>query len=228
MIKNLKLGLALVAGMGFSLGLLAEEKAPAAAAEATQVTADTAAVAPKAEPVAKNDAPKSLKKGNALLDESKWAEAAAYFEGIGEQVASNGMKKREPLRLNNWALALINLGEFAKAEELAQKALDLKGDLAPAWNNLATAQANGGKRSDAVATLEKGIEAITAAGGDASKLESNLAGIKQAIEDGKPKAQKTAEAKVKAEADEKAAADAKASEAKPADAAAPAAGGEKK
>lgn len=212
MTKNLKWGFVVASALGLSLGLQAEEKAAAAAESKPEAAAEAA---PKAEPVAKNDAPGSLKKGNALMDEGKWADAAAYFEGIGEQAASNGMKKREPFRLNNWSLALINLGEFAKAEEMAQKALDLKGDLAPAWNNLATAQANQGKRSDAVATLEKAIEAVTAAGGDTSKLESNLAGIKQAIEDGKPKAQKTAEAKAAAD---KAAADAKAGESMPADA----------
>jgi|GEM_PF-2993872 colicin import membrane protein len=205
---------------------------PAAAAPATDAKADTkTATAPT--PVAKNDAMGSLKAGNQLLDQAKYAEAAAYFEGIGEQVKDNGAAKREPYRLNNLALAQLNLEKYDDAIANAGKAIALKKDLAAAYNNLSAAYSASGKRDLAVDTLNKGIEAVKAAGGDTAKLEANLTGIQAAIEASKPKAQREAEAKAKAKADADAAAAAKvsgtakpAADAKPA--AAPAADAEKK
>ena len=238
MIVN-KLALAMGLGLGAMLG--AEEMAkpaaaaPAAAAPAAEaakpVAAAPAAAAPAAEPakpaVAKNDAPGSLKAGNALMGEEKWEDAAAYFDGIGEQMAGNGHKKREPWRLIGWSSALIRLEKYAAAAEKAQAALDINNTLAPAWNNLASAQGNQGMRTEAMESLKKGIEAVKGASGDTSKLEANLAELMKAVEDGKPKKVKEAEAKAKMEADAAAAkaAAATAAAAKPADAAAPAAGG---
>jgi NADH dehydrogenase [ubiquinone] 1 alpha subcomplex assembly factor 7 len=203
---NKHLILAAAAVLALAGTVRAEEAAAAAEAKA------------EATPVAKMDKAGSLTAGKALLDEGKYAEAAAYFEGIGEQVADNGAKKREPWRLNNWALALVEAGQYDKAAEVAQKLVDLRPEMSSAWNSLASAQARGGKRAEAVATYEAGIAKLKELGADTSKLEANLAAVQQAIEDGKPKKVKEAEAKAKAEA-EKAAA--KAAEAAPA--AAPAA-----
>jgi hypothetical protein len=193
----------------------------ARAAESAPAAAPAAAPAEKAEkmaPVAKNDAPGSLKKGNELLDAGKFEDAAAYFDGIGAQ-SSN---KREPYRLLGLSTALLEAGKYDEAGAAAQKAIDLKGDLSGAWNNLAASQSRNGKRDEAIATFNKGIETLKAAGADTSKLEANLAALNDAIEAGKPKKVKEAEAKAKAAADkaaadkagaDKAAADAK----KPAD-----------
>lgn len=194
--------LAAIAGLTFAGTVRADE---AAATEAKPEAAAT--------PVAKNDAPGSLAAGKLLLDEGKYAEAAAYFEGIGEQVAANGAKKREPWRLNNWGLALLEAGQFDKAAEVATTLTEKNPEIGSGWNTLAAAQARGGKREEAIATYDKGIAKLTELGADASKLEANKAALLQAIEDGKPKKVKEAEAKAKAEAD---AAKAKSAEAAPA------------
>lgn len=194
-----------------SLAVAGVVRADEAKADAASDTKPAAA----ATPVAKNDSPGSLAPGKLLLDDGKFAEAAAYFEGIGEQVTANGATKREPWRLNNWALALLEGGQYAKAEEIATKLTVSNPEMEGAWNKLAAAQARDGKREDAVATYDKAIAKIKELNGDTSKLESNKAALLQAIEDGKPKAQKTAEATAKAAADAvKAKADAAAAPAK--------------
>lgn len=182
--------LTLAAGLIASSALRAEEAKTAAPAEAQA-----------AAPVAKNDAPGSLKKGNELLDQGKFAEAAAYFEGIGEQ-SSN---KREPYRLLGLSTALVESEKYEEAIAAAQKAVELKKDLSGAWNNLAAAQARSGKRAEAVATYEKALEALKGAGADTSKVEANLNELKTKIEEGKPKKVREAEAKAKAEAEKAAA-----------------------
>lgn len=185
--------LTLAASIAFTGVVVAEEaaQAPAAAAPA----------AAEAKPVAKNDAPGSLKAGNLLLDEGKFAEAAAYFEGIGEQTSN----KREPYRLLGLSTALVELGKYEEAAAAANKAVELKSDLSGAWNNLAAAQARDGKRDEAVATYGKAIAALKEKGADTAKLEANLAELQAKIEEGKPKKVKEAEAKAKAEAEKAAA-----------------------
>jgi len=148
--------------------------APAAAKDAAK-SADAKDAAPAA--VAKNDAPGSLKAGNALLDQGKYAEAAAYFEGIGEQDAANGKAKREPYRLLGLATAYLQLGKYAEAETAATQAVALKKDLAPAWNDLASAQVFQGQRDKAIATYTKAIADLKAAQVDTAKLEANLNAI---------------------------------------------------
>ncbi len=224
--------LTLAAGLVASTGLRADDAKPAAAPAAAAPAAAAPAAKPmaadakadsktaevKMEAVAKNDAPGSLKKGNELLDQGKFAEAANYFQGIGEQ-SSN---KREPYRLLGLSTSLVETGKYDDAIAAAQKAVDMKKDLAGAWNNLAAAQARSGKRDAAVATYEKAIETLKAAGADTSKVEANLSELKAKIEEGKPKKVKEAEAKAKMEAD-KAAAKAAAAKDAAADAASPAA-----
>ena len=212
--------LTLAAGLVASAGIRAEDAKPAAAvadpakavaaapakAEAAPAKAEAAAPA-KAEaaaaPVAKNDAPGSLKKGNELLDQGKFADAAAYFAGIGEQSST----KREPYRLLGLSTALLETEKYEDAAAAAQKALDMKKDLSGAWNNLAASQARQGKRAEAIATYEKALEALKGAGADTSKVENNLTELKTKTEEGKPKKVKEAEAKAKAEADKAAAKD---------------------
>jgi tetratricopeptide (TPR) repeat protein len=157
------------------------------AATTTSATADAASSTPAAAavatPVAANDAPGSITPGNKLNDDGKYKEAAAYFEGIGEQKSSNGHTKREPWRLNGWANAEIGLGDFGQAADLAQKSLDIDStsmSARVAWNLLGSAQAQEGKRADAIATYNKGIAALKAAGQDTAKLEANLAPLKDA------------------------------------------------
>ena len=152
--------------------------APAAAAPAASAPAAADAKASTPAAVAKNDAPGSVKPGNQLLDAGKYAEAAAYFEGIGEQAAANGATKREPYRQLGLSSAYIQLGKFKEAEGAAQKALDLNKDLAAAWNNLASAQGNLEGRDKAIDTYTKGIAALQADKVDTSKLEANLAYLK--------------------------------------------------
>lgn len=207
------LSLILAAAVAMAAAAHAEDAKPAAAAAdaATEAAPAAAEAKPKME-VAKNDAPGSLKKGNEFLDAGQFEEAAAWYEGIGEQSS----KKREPYRLNNWALALIGLQQYEKAAELAQKAIDADSKVSAAWNNLGTAQANQGQRAEAVETYKKGIETLKAANKDTSKLETNLAALETAIEEGKPKKVREAEAKAKAEVEAKA----------KSEAAAPAAGAE--
>lgn len=175
----------------------AEPVAPAAAA--ASVKAED--VSKTATPVVKNDAPGSIAPGNKLNEDVKFAEALAYFEGIGEQIEANGHSKREPWRLIGMANSEMGLGKFDKAAELSQKAIDIDGKNGIAWNHLGSAQAQAGKRAEAIATYNKGIETLKAAGVDKAKLEANLEGLKAAVEASKPKAQKTAEAAV-AKADE--------------------------
>jgi tetratricopeptide (TPR) repeat protein len=181
----------------------AEAKAdakPAADAKAMDAKAD-AKPAAAATPVAKMDKAGSLAAGKLLLDDGKYAEAAAYFEGIGEQVADNGAKKREPWRLNNWALALFNGKQYDKAIEVATKLTTSNPEIASGWNTLAGAQAASGKREDAIATYDKGIAKLKELGADAGKLETNKQALMDAKEAGKPKKVKEAEAKAKAAAD---------------------------
>jgi tetratricopeptide (TPR) repeat protein len=183
--------LTLAAGLVVSAGLRAEEVKPAAAEPAKAEAA--------AAPVAKNDAPGSLKKGNELLDQGKFADAAAYFAGLEQ----GGRQAQQAVGLALGAALLTDAGEDAAAA--AQKALDMKKDLSGAWNNLAAAEARSGKRAEAVATYEKALEALKAAGADTSKVEANLNELKTKIEEGKPKKVKEAEAKAKAEAEKAAA-----------------------
>ena len=175
----------------------AEVKAEAKSAVAEAKPAEAAAGEAKAEatPVAKNDAPGSLKPGNQLMEEGKWAEAAAYFAGIGEQMKDNGAKKREPWRLNNLALSLMNAGKYDEAIAAANQALALKGDLASAHNTIAGSLAHTGKRDEAIASLEKAIGDLKAKKADTSKLEANLAELKNAAEVSKPKKVREAEAR---------------------------------
>jgi tetratricopeptide (TPR) repeat protein len=202
--------LTLAASVALSAVIHADDVTPAAATAAAPAAAPAAA----ATPVAKNDNPGSLKPGNALLDAAKYDEAVAYFTGIGVQTSD----KREPYRLLGLSSAYLGLNKFDDAAASAQKAIDSKKDLSGAWNNLAAAQANTGKRDDAIATYGKGIETVKAAGGDTAKMEANLAALKAAIEAGKPKKVREAEAKAKAEADKAAAAADAAKAAAPADA----------
>lgn len=188
----------------------AKAEAKPAAAAATEAKAE-AKPAAAAKPVEKMDKAGSLAAGKLLLDDGKYAEAAAYFEGIGEQVADNGAKKREPWRLNNWALALFNDKQYDKAIEVASKLTASNPEISSGWNTLAGAQAASGKREDAIATYDKGIAKLKELGADAGKLESNKQALLDAIEAGKPKKVKEAEAKAKAAAE---AAAAKAAEAK--------------
>lgn len=200
---TLGLALALVAPMALRSEEAAAAKpaaAPAAAAPAAkaEAKADAAAGAEKAEakaaatPVAKNDNPGSITPGNQLNDEGKYAEAVAYFEGIGEQVASNGHKKREPWRLIGLSAAQIGLKQYDKAAASAQAALDIDGKNGVAWNNLGSALAQAGKREEAIAAYEKGIAALKAAQMDTTKLENNVAPIKAALDEAKAKADKKA------------------------------------
>ena len=190
--KNLLLTLAASVAL---TGVLRADDAPAAA------TKTAAAPAAAAAPVAKNDAPGSLKAGNQLLDQAKYAEAAAYFEGIGEQVASNGAAKREPYRQSSLSLAYLNLGKFDQAIAAGSKAVELNKGLTVGWSNLAAAYGASGQRDKAVEALTNGAAAVKAAGGDSSSLEAKLASLQALIDSGKPKKVREAEAAAKAAAE---------------------------
>jgi tetratricopeptide (TPR) repeat protein len=178
--------LSLAAGFAMAGVLRADDAAPAAASPAaaadTQAAASTDAKADTV--VAKNDAPGSLKAGKDLLEAGKYAEAEAYFIGIGVQSADNGTTKREPYRLLNLSSAYLGDGKFKEAEDAAQQAIDLKKSLAAAWNNLGSAQANQGDRAKAIETYTKGIAELKADKEDTSKLETNLKYL-QSLEDAK-------------------------------------------
>jgi tetratricopeptide (TPR) repeat protein len=218
---NKHLLLTVVAGVALSGLLRADDAAPAAASG----TAAPAAAAPATTPVAKNDAPGSLAPGKQLLDEAKYADAAAYFEGIGEQTTSNGATKREPYRQNDLSLAYLNLGKYDQAIAAASKAVELNKGMAVGWSNLAAAYGASGQRDKAVDALTKGVEAVKGVGGDSGGLEAKLKSLQDLIESGKPKAEREADAKATATAASTAAASAAtpAAQADTAKAAAPAA-----
>jgi tetratricopeptide (TPR) repeat protein len=179
------LTLAVAFALALPMALRADDAAPAAASgTAAAPAADASASTPtaKATPVVKNDAPGSITPGNQLNDDGKYADAIAYFQGIGEQTTSNGHKKREPWRLIGLATAEIGAGKFDDAAADAQKAIDIDPLLGTAWNDLGSALAQSGKRGDAIAAYNKGIAGLKAAGKDTSKLEANLAPL-QAIQD---------------------------------------------
>ena len=194
---NKHLLLTLAAGVALSGALRADDAAPAAA---SGTAAAPAAAAAAATPVAKNDAPGSLAPGKQLLDEAKYADAAAYFEGIGEQTTSNGATKREPYRQNDLALAYLNLGKYDQAIAAASKAVELNKGMAVGWSNLAAAYGASGQRDKAVDALTKGVDAVKGVGGDSSGLEAKLKSLQDLIESGKPKAEREADAKATATA----------------------------
>lgn len=177
--------LSLIAGVALSGVLRADDAASSASASTATASAaadtSTAATA-AATPVAANDAPGSLKAGKDLLNAGKYAEAAAYFEGIGEQVADHGKAKREPYRLLDLTTAYLDLGQFDKAVDTANQALALKKDFEPAWNDLASAQANLGQRDKAIDTYTKGIAELTADKEDASPLQTNLTALQAEVD----------------------------------------------
>ena len=193
---NKQLLLTLAATVALSGALRADDAAPAAASG----TAAAPAAAAAATPVAKNDAPGSLKAGNQLLDSAKYADAAAYFEGIGEQSAANGAVKREPYRQNDLALAYLNLGKYDQSIAAANKAVELDKGLTVGWSNLAAAYGASGQRDKAVDALTRGVDAVKGAGKDSSGLEAKLKSLQDLIEAGKPKVQREADAKATATA----------------------------
>jgi tetratricopeptide (TPR) repeat protein len=174
--RNLFLALAMIVGVALSGVVKADDTSTAAAAVSPSAAmADTSTAS-----VAANDAPGSLKAGKDLLDDGKYDEAVAYFTGIGEQVADNGKTKREPYRQLDLATAYLGLGKYAEAEDAASKAIALDKDLESGWNDLASAQVNDGKRSDAIDTYTKGIAQLTADSVDYSRLSANLAALQAA------------------------------------------------
>src|SRR5262245_4482992 len=183
----LGLNLALAAALALPMAVRAEEAAKAA--EAAKPAEAAAAPAEKKEMAAveKNDAPGSLSKGNAMMGEGKYEEAAAYFEGIGEQTTANGLKKREPWRLVGLSTSLVHSGQYEKAAEVAQKLTEAYPAIPAGWNNLGAALGNQGKRQEAIDALTKGVEALKAAGADSSKTEANLAELQKAVEEGMAK-----------------------------------------
>jgi tetratricopeptide (TPR) repeat protein len=176
--------LSLAASFALAGLLRADDAAPASTTPAAASDVSPAADASADTTVAANDAPGSLTAGKALLSAGKYAEAAAYFEGIGVQSADNGTTKREPYRLLNLSTAYLNLGKFKEAEDAANQAIALKKDLPGAWNNLGSAQANQGERPMAIDTYKKGIAELTADKADTSKLDANLKYL-QDLEDAK-------------------------------------------
>lgn len=163
-----------------ALGLLAA--APVWADHHEEGETKAAAEEMAAPAVEKLDAPGSLKAGKDLMEAGKYDEAAAYFEGIGEQVAANGLEKREPWRLNNWALSLLKAGKAEEAVKIAEKAVEVAPTNATIWNNLGSAVAATGDREKAVETWEKGIAKLGEAGVDATRLKKNANFIKAALE----------------------------------------------
>ncbi len=180
--KSLLLTLSACACLGLSGALRADAPAATSSTAATGSTAAAGAAAPDASGVAKNDAPGSLKKGKALLDAGKYADAVAYFTGIGEQVADHGKAKREPYRQLDLATAYLGENDYANAEKAAQAALALNPDLEGAWNDLASAQVNSGDRAAAIATYQKGVAQLTKDGADHSRLDQNLQSLQAAAE----------------------------------------------
>ena len=139
-----------------------------------EATASEETAAASAPAVEKMDKPGSLKAGKDLMDEGKWAEAAAYFEGIGVQEAANGTQKREPWRLNNLARCYVALEKYDEAAKAAQMGLEIRPDIYALWSNLGAAQSRAGKHDDAIATYKKAIETLEGAGKDTGRIPANL------------------------------------------------------
>jgi tetratricopeptide (TPR) repeat protein len=123
--------------------------------------------------VAKNDSPKALVAGEKMLANAQYADAAAYFEGIGVQVRAHGRKTREALRLTDLATAMLMTGRYSEAEATSTKALDLNMGLQQAWYVMGMAQEDQHEHDSAVSTFTMGIVAVQSAGKDASTLEAN-------------------------------------------------------
>jgi tetratricopeptide (TPR) repeat protein len=174
--RNLFLAPAIIAAVALGGVLKADDTGTAATSVSPSAAmADTATAA-----VTTNDAPGSLKAGKDLLDQGKYDDAVTYFLGIGEQVAANGKAKREPYRQLDLATAYLGLGKYAEAEDAASKSIALDKDLEAAWNDLASAQVNDGKRADAMDTYTKGIAQLTTDNVDFSRLSANLAALQAA------------------------------------------------
>lgn len=154
--------------------------AAASCLRAAQPSPTATSLPPTPEPtkVAAQDAPGVLKAGNQMLDESRWAEAAAYFQALGAQSSS----KREAFRLNNLALAQLKLEQYEEARANAARAVELKKDEAAFWSNLAGAQQSLGKNEEALATYDSGIAALKAASLDAAHLEGRRADLQARLE----------------------------------------------
>lgn len=181
--KSLVFALSVSASLGIAGALSADDSAMASsptAAGAPAAAASTSATAAPSAAVAPNDAPGSLKAGNELLSQGKYADAVAYFNGIGEQVADHGKAKREPYRQLDLATAYLGLGQYQQAEQAASQAVALKKDLEPAWNDLASAQVNEGMRDKAMDTYKKGIAELTTAKLDHARLDANLKALQAA------------------------------------------------
>lgn len=144
-----------------------------AMAGALRAEPSAAAQSPAAVSAAKYDAPDALVAGNKMLANGQFADAAAYFEGIGAQSVDHGRKTREPYRLAGLATALLHLGHAVDAEAMAAKALDLNMSLEGAWYTMGMAQEAQAKHQEAIATFTMGIVAVQAEGKSAETLEAN-------------------------------------------------------
>ncbi len=88
---------------------------------------------------------KALEVAHRLMDEGKWAEAAAAYAAVG--ICSPA--KREGWRLNNWGLALLRQGQYSDAVMRFLKSVETFPDNPTAWNNLGVAYENLGKSEKA-------------------------------------------------------------------------------
>jgi Flp pilus assembly protein TadD len=111
----------------------------------------------------------ALKDANAMMDGGKFAEAAEAYAKIGITTPA----KREGWRLNNWGLAYIRLGDYAKALPRLKKSTELFPENPKAWNNLGVAFENLGLAAEAKDAYTKAAGTGEASETDVAKIELN-------------------------------------------------------
>jgi tetratricopeptide (TPR) repeat protein len=152
---HFSLVMSLVVLLGIAAGLEAREREPLV-------------------PTNRHDAPGSLKEGERLLERRQYAEAAAYFERIGEQTRGRDAETREPRRLVGLATAYLQLGRYDETIIAATRALRKKAYLEDAWFDLGAAEVFELKRDKAKAIFIQGIAQLKAHHAATAKLEANL------------------------------------------------------
>jgi Flp pilus assembly protein TadD len=111
----------------------------------------------------------ALKQANAMMDGGKFQDAVEAYAKIGITTPA----KREGWRLNNWGLAYVRLGDYAKALPRLRKSVEVFPDNPKAWNNLGVACENLGLAAQAKDAYTKAAGSGRATDMDASKVELN-------------------------------------------------------
>lgn len=169
MIQSKRFLLVLGAGLAVSAGnLWADNAAPAA-----QTTPAAQASAAPASKKWSNPTMQSIQDAIDLDNAGNTTAAVAAFEKIGPVKSKN----LEAWRLNDEATVYIKIGDYAKAVDLLEKAVDSNDKNYVALNNLGTCYEETGELDKAKDAYQKSIDAAKDAGASSAKAEGNLAAL---------------------------------------------------